>query len=558
MPVQCVNFCDDNCQEEYQDETTRNCLHAVLKIKTKDGWKSIDSPFDPVQEATEMIGTTGADDSDYLVLGAGSGFVARELINRNLKSCLMITGASILAKRNKKIIYDTANGSKDFTIICSPAVSNEIFRMVHNFIESHPRARIVVHNREIKAFPALFNPLLVYIESIRMPPKGKKNFTPKRILFPLQGQIFEPDIRQELALMGIMVISAESFAHTCMDHRKAWDMLCRYAPDMIFSVNNRGADRNGFITEGCVHAGIAWATWFLDQPLFLVHENETRPLKNRFAFCWDTAGVDPCSMLGFDTVELLPLGTNHRIFTPGAGQSGLEGRLVYVGSPSFGNEENYFAALRKNKNADRVAEVLKKQVIQKRSLPAYQEIRKALDDLGISENSFSHSELRRLPAFVLYKANLAYRIDALQSVADLRPVVYGEGWEGLLPETIELRPYTDYYRDLPTIYRSDAVHLSLTHLQMRHYPNQRVFDVGACGRVALGERLAGTRELFGNSFNNLFFDDFRQLREKAVMLLKNKTLRKTLGSELRTVVLQQHTIAHRVEKMLGVIQRAGG
>jgi len=40
--------------------------------------------------------------------------------------------------------------------------------------------------------------------------------------------------------------------------------------------------------------------------------------------------------------------------------------------------------------------------------------------------------------------------------------------------------------------------------------------------------------------------------------LKNKTLRKTLGSELRTVVLQQHTIAHRVEKMLGVIQRAGG
>jgi len=92
---------------------------------------------------------------------------------------------------------------------------------------------------------------------------------------------------------------------------------------------------------------------------------------------------------------------------------------------------------------------------------------------------------------------------------------------------------------------------------MRQYPNQRVFDAGACGRIALGERLAGTEELFGNNFNNLFFEDFVQLREKAVMLLENKRLRNSLGSELRPFVLQHHTIAHRVKRMLAVIRSAG-
>jgi len=459
MKLQCINFRDDSHLENYREETTKDCLHAVLKIKTKDGWKSIDSPFDPVREACEMLGATGTARSDYLVLGAGSGYVARELINRRAKNCLMITGAAILAQRNKSIIQNTANGSEEFTLICSPDIENEIFNRIHDFFDNHPNAGIVVHNRETKAFPALFNPLLIYLESLRMPLPKKKKFIPNKILFPMQGQIFEPDLQQELALQGIEVIPEASFANAGMNQQKAWDMLCRYAPDMIFSINNRGADRNGFITEGCLHAGIVWATWFLDQPMFLVNDNETRPEQNRFAFCWDMAGVEPCRTLGFGTVELLPLGTNHRLFTPGAGRNGLDGRLVYVGSPSFGNEKNYFAALGNNSHADRVANALEQQVIRKRLLPAYQEIHDTLDNLGLTEDTFSHIELQRLPAYVLYKANLSYRIAALRSVADLSPVVYGEGWEGLLPDTVQLRPYADYYRDLPSIYRSDAVHL---------------------------------------------------------------------------------------------------
>ncbi len=555
MPAHSLKVYNCKISEEYTEERARDSLHAVIRIKTPNGWKTVDSPFDPVREAVDMLDNAGEGDADYIVLGAGSGFTARELRRRNARNCLVITGAGILARKNKTVLSDTGKGCGSFTILCSTTADDYIFNSVREFLEKHPAARIAVHTRETKVFPSLFNPLLAFIEYLRHPLRKKTGVRPKKIVFPAQGHICEPDLQEEMLLRGIEVIPEASFAHSGIDHKQAWSMLCRHEPDMVFSINNRGADRNGFIPESCMHAGIIWATWFLDQPRFLVAEHEARYPQRRFAFCWDSAGMDPCRELGFETVELLPLGTNHRVFTPGPGQGGLDGRIVYVGSPSFGNENNYFAALRSNRNAELVAGMLQQTVIQSRLLPTRQEIRKVLDALHIDEQSFSSEELRRLPAYVLYKANLAYRIAALQSIADLSPVVYGDGWDGLLKESVELRPYADYYRDLPAIYRSDAVHLSLTHLQMRRYPNQRIFDIGACGRAVLGERLSGCDELFGGDFRDLFFDDFSQLHDRAVMLLENKKLRAGLGADLRTVVLRQHTVAHRLDRILDCIHQ---
>ena len=172
---------------------------------------------------------------------------------------------------------------------------------------------------------------------------------------------------------------------------------------------------------------------------------------------------------------------------------------------------------------------------------------------SISETYFSKNTLKRLPAFVLYKANFRYRISALTALADLNPVAYGDGWAGLLPDTVEIRPYVDYYNGLADIYRSDSVHISLTHLQMRLYPNQRIFDIGACGRIVLGEKLEGWETLFGNGFNDLTFSDFAEMRQRAELLSKNKGLRKTLGDDLISVVRARHTVSNRIDKMFKVL-----
>ena len=176
----------------------------------------------------------------------------------------------------------------------------------------------------------------------------------------------------------------------------------------------------------------------------------------------------------------------------------------------------------------------------------------AINELNII-NNFTEAELDRLPAYTLYKANLNYRIKALNELAGLKPIVYGEGWGGLLSDNIELRNYIDYYRELPNIYRSDAVQISLTHLQMRHYPNQRVFDAGACAGVVFNDRVSGWNELFTSELDELVFDGFDELKQKAGMFAKSKDLRREYGEKLKLEVLSKHTYAHRIDTVIDAL-----
>jgi spore maturation protein CgeB len=150
----------------------------------------------------------------------------------------------------------------------------------------------------------------------------------------------------------------------------------------------------------------------------------------------------------------------------------------------------------------------------------------------------------------MYKANLNYRIKALNELVDLNPIVYGEGWGGLLSDNIELRDYIDYYRELPKIYRSDAVQISLTHLQMSHFPNQRIFDVGAFAGVVVDDRVSGWNELFTSELDELVFDNFDELKQKTSMFAQSKDLRREYGEKLKNEVLSKHTYAHRIDTVI--------
>lgn len=151
-------------------------------------------------------------------------------------------------------------------------------------------------------------------------------------------------------------------------------------------------------------------------------------------------------------------------------------------------------------------------------------------------------------------ANREYRRRALIALADLHPVVYGNGWQNLLPNSVELRPDADYNRELPGIYRSDAVHISLTNLQMSHYPNQRLFDVGACRRMVLNESLPGMTELFDQEIEHLLYHDFSRLRERCIHFIENPDQRREYGEYLYRHVLARHTISHRVDRILDSVE----
>ena len=89
---------------------------------------------------------------------------------------------------------------------------------------------------------------------------------------------------------------------------------------------------------------------------------------------------------------------------------------------------------------------------------------------------------------------------------------------------------------------------------MRHYPNQRIFDVGACAGVVVNDRVTGWNELFTSELDELVFDDFDELKQKASMFVQSKDLRREYGEKLKNEVISKHTYAHRIDTVIDKLE----
>jgi len=550
MKIELLNLRNSYKENKYIFDDNNRFSNRILKIKTSYGWRTIDSPYDPEKEAVKSLGNSFNSQTSIVLIGAGSGYFLSEILKKGISDIVLITPYRSVAEQNYSLLSDYESIEGNAYIILADVFDFEFQKNLSKILKKINSKKIIFHPRESKTFPQFFNPLSVYIESLNK----KKNFSGqvnciKRVLFPCSGQIIEKEIIKEFVKRGVEVFDTESFNQRKIDSKSAWEIISRYEPDLIMSTNNKGSDFEGYIPSVCSMSGVKWATWFLDDPRFILSKNEIFEGQKRYGFCWDVSGTEALNEIGFRNISMLPLATDPEMFCPGEGDENLEGRIIYVGSPGFGNEERYFSGLDKNSAAADLCKYFENIIFTKRKIPAVVEIHSAIKALNIT-NNFIEAELERLPAYTLYKANLNYRIKALNELADFNPIVYGEGWEGLLSDKVEKRGYVDYYRELPNIYRSDAVHISLTHLQMRHYPNQRIFDVGACAGVVVGDRVSGWNELFTSKLDELVFDNFEQLKQKAYMFSQSKDLRKEYGEKLKNEVLSKHTYGHRIDAVI--------
>ena len=554
MEILLSSFLPEDFSEEYSSDTTRDGSACITRIRTSRGWRTLDSPYDPYKDARRAAGPPDPASADMLLLGAGSGFYVSHLLQRPINDMLIITASRALAEKNIAVLETAQRNEGRCTVIVTARLNEKLLSAISEFMCSHVDARIICHAGEMKAFPELFNPIALHAFSRAHPFAHRPRKTIKRVLFAYSGRdLIEPEIHSEMERRGLDVITAGSYRGKNISPADAWKILGRTKPDLVFSQNNNGSDRNGFLPGACQCAGIPCATWFFDDPRFIVFPEETGDRRSRFCFCWDSTGIDACNELGFENKALLPIGTDPSIFFPGAGDPSLQGRIVFVGNPSLGNEKTYFSCIANDRNAVSVAESAEKEIQTSRRLPTRKNICEIMDKLQIAHNCFPETVLSRLPAFALYRANLHYRVAALRALADLHPVVYGDGWEGLLPETVELRGPVDYHGKLASIYQSDAVHVSLTHLQMRTYPNQRIFDIGACGRMVIGDRLEGWHDLFGSAHDDVLFRNFGQLHDMAGCFANNPRKRHAIGAGLYAAISEHHTIEKRVDSLLETV-----
>jgi len=322
--------------------------------------------------------------------------------------------------------------------------------------------------------------------------------------------------------------------------------LTEFLPDFVFSINHIGFDKSGWLTAFLRDSHLPAATWYVDNPDFIIRAYPENVSEWVAVFVWDQHYVAGLKEMGFPWVAYLPLAADSHLFRP------------YRHPPvdRFGAQAAAFVG---GTWTQRVSQQLARYGGQPATL-AYIEAaaqsfqwsdnyraRTALEEIFPGFAELPVREQVDLEAAVLWRACQQDRLERVGALSQTGVRVFGDpAWADLLPDPAAYGGPLSYHRELPAFYQCVAVNLNLTSLQMRNGLNQRVFDVPATGAFLLTDYKEALWELFDPA-EVVTFRTVDEAQDKIAFYLKYPETRRRLATRARERVLSQHTYSHRVQ-----------
>jgi spore maturation protein CgeB len=331
------------------------------------------------------------------------------------------------------------------------------------------------------------------------------------------------------------------------------------SPDLVFTVNHMGFDREGLLLDTLDRLRVPSVSWYVDSPAIILNLYNGPQSDMAFIFVWDPTYIPEVQVLGFDRVYPLPLATDPEVFSPKRANSQKTPRspLTFVGNSMVGSVQ---------KKLSRLPDSPEFQGLFLRLLQAFQSqpfrrLETLLQAEGLEEDpllrSLDQQGWSDLEAALLWKATLEYRLACLQELVPFEPVIYGDpGWRELLGNGFRLRPEVNYYDELPQVYGNTTINFNATSLQMKAAVNQRVFDAPAAGGFVLTDFREQLAELFQVGEEVACFEELGEIPEMVHFYLQQAKVREKMTVKARSRVLAEHTYRHRVTAMLEVMRRA--
>jgi spore maturation protein CgeB len=330
------------------------------------------------------------------------------------------------------------------------------------------------------------------------------------------------------------------------------------SPDLVFTVNHMGFDREGLLLDTLHRLRVPSVSWYVDSPAIILNLYDGPQSDLAFIFVWDPTYIPEVRALGFDRVYPLPLATDPEVFSPKRtkGQKNHRYPLTFVGNSMVGSVQ---------KKLSRLPDSPEFQELFLRLLQAFQSqpfrrLETLLRAEGLEEAPMLRSLDRQgksdLEAALLWRATLDYRLACIKELAPFEPVVYGDpGWRELLGNGFRLRPEVNYYDELPQVYGHTAINFNATSLQMKAAVNQRVFDAPAAGGFVLTDFREQLAELFKVGEEVACFGEVGEIPDLVRFYLHHADVREKMTAKARSRVLAEHTYRHRVAAMLEVMWR---
>lgn len=429
---------------------------------------------------------------------------------------------------------------------------------------SRRRPRIFGHPASLRARPSYYERLLPLLTrpapAPRRPPGLRREHL--RVLVVNPDYFLIPEVLRAFRHLGheVGLISFDKRREPGEEVlRRILGQLTEFRPDLLFTINHLGVDREGVLLQCLSRLRVPLVSWFVDSPALILDLYAGDGREYTFIFSWDPTYIPRVRALGFVHVHPLPLATDPEIFRPSGNGGGGEYHcpVSFVGNSLTRPVTQKLARLPQDQEFRDVFQHLTRAYRRR----PYRDLASVLKEEGLSAHprvaSLRDTERVDLEAAMIWAATRDYRLECIRHLEAFRPVIYGdEGWQELIRPPFRLRQEVGYYDELPRVYAASEINFNATSLQMKAAVNQRVFDVPAAGGFLLTDFREQLAEVLEPGREVICYRQPEEIPELVRYYLRRPAARRRLVQAARERVLREHTYLHRVQTMLAHLRRA--
>lgn len=141
-----------------------------------------------------------------------------------------------------------------------------------------------------------------------------------------------------------------------------------------------------------------------------------------------------------------------------------------------------------------------------------------------------------------------FRRECIESISDLIDI-YGSGWSNAVSSTDENHKLN------ATNYANSAFAVSISHFNNLYgYSSDRLYLASATGVPLIIKRFPGIENHGYDESKVILFDTKEELREKALLLLKDKELQKELGQRSKKETIENHNAYQRALNLMDLLR----
>lgn len=334
---------------------------------------------------------------------------------------------------------------------------------------------------------------------------------------------------------------------TADDVQRLFTTLGEFQPDFIIGSNYAGMDATGLFARFFEDAKIPHVSWFADTPRMILHDRVVHCSPYSVVATWERAYIPHLKKLGFEHVIYMPLATDPALFHGEPGGP-VARPLAFVGTSMIEQAQEAWEKLNDLPDVVRaLLEAFEAGLVTRERFA--QGISAILGQDALEGRS--PRELRIIELCLVYEATRRQRAEMALALEPLGLEVRGDpNWRQVLAR---VDGPVGYYDDLAGFYRTTAINVNNTSLQMKTTVNQRVFDCPAAGGFLITDKQTDLLELFDKS-EVVTYETLDELRDKVTYYLNKPDERSEIVRRAQRRVSSEHTLRHRLETLVAYLR----